>query len=362
LVDPGTTEEVSHLSNAEPLVIVDANVLGRQRTGDESYVENLLRELAPIRDGITIGAVTSAPGRVPPGIEPIAFNARSQALRMFVRMPRLLRSRRPDLAHFQYVVPPGLRLPSVVTVHDISFADHDFSPLHDRLAMRALVPRSMRRARRILTVSEWTRAQIIDRYNISAERIVVTPNGVDPVFTPEGARPDGPPYILFVGAIEPRKDPVLAVESLARLGDDARMIMVGPPKRAIGALRAAIQRLGLSRRVDLRGYVTKDELAVLYRGAACLLFPSRYEGFGLPLLEAMACGTPVVATRAGAIPEVAGGAAVLVERDPDAIADGIRHAEGAREQLRAAGIARASQFSWADTARRTLAAYRDGMS
>jgi glycosyltransferase involved in cell wall biosynthesis len=190
----------------------------------------------------------------------------------------------------------------------------------------------------------------------------VTPNGVDPAFKPEGAHPEGFPYVLFVGAIEPRKDPVLAVEALARVDDDVRMIMVGPPKRAIGELREAIERLGLSRRVDLRGYVTKDELAALYRGARCLLFPSRYEGFGLPLLEAMACGTPVVATRAGAIPEVAGDAAVLVERDPEAIAEGVRRAESLREQLRAAGIARASQFSWAETARRTLAAYREAIS
>jgi glycosyltransferase involved in cell wall biosynthesis len=121
-----------------------------------------------------------------------------------------------------------------------------------------------------------------------------------------------------------------------------------------------VSRLGLEERVDLAGHVQREELAALYRGAACLVFPSRYEGFGLPVLEAMASGTPVVAAAAGAVPEVAGDAAILVEPgQPEAIADGITRALANRERLVAAGLQRAAQFSWTDTARRTLAVYRE---
>ena len=122
----------------------------------------------------------------------------------------------------------------------------------------------------------------------------------------------------------------------------------------------SVERLGLGDRVEITGHVTPDELAALYRGAACLVHPSRYEGFGLPVLEAMASGTPVVASAAGSLPEVAGDAAILVEPgDPAALAAGIEQAIAERDRLVAAGLERASRFSWAETARLTLAVYRE---
>ena len=137
-------------------------------------------------------------------------------------------------------------------------------------------------------------------------------------------------------------------------------MLVGAEKRGGDEVRSAIERLGLERRVELAGYVEREGLAALYRGAACLVFPSRYEGFGLPVLEAMASGTPVVATPAGAVPEVAGDAAVLVEPgDPRRSRTGIGQALADRDRLVAAGLERARQFSWAETARRTLAVYRE---
>jgi glycosyltransferase involved in cell wall biosynthesis len=344
----------------KPLVVIDADVLGRRRTGDESYVEALLRELPRLADRERLAAVTRRPSLVPPGIEAIELPARSQVLRMAWRLPLLLRSLGPALTHFLYVVPPGLEGRAVVTVHDVSFERvPDVMGFRDRLLFRTQVPRSVRRADRVLTGSERTKRDLVERYQLPEEKIVVTPYGVDPTFSPEGPRGEGH-YALFVGAIQPRKDPLGAVEALAMLDGDLRLVLVGPEKRDGEQIREAVRRLGLEGRVELAGHVERDELAALYRGAACLVFPSRYEGFGLPVLEAMASGTPVVATRAGAVPEVAGSAAVLVEPgDPVELAGGIERALADRKRLVAAGLDRVRRFSWAETARRTVEVYRE---
>lgn len=344
----------------KPLIVIDADVLGRRRTGDETYVAALLRELPRLADRERLLAVTRRPDLVPAGVEAVELPARSQVLRMTVSLPRGLRRLRPDLAHFLYAVPPGYRGRRVVTVHDVSFAQlPDAMGFRDRMLFRTQVPRSVRQADRVLTGSERTKRDLIERYGLAAERIVVTPYGVDPFYGPDGPRRNGH-YALFVGAIQPRKDPLAAVEALALLDGDLRLVLAGPEKRGGERVREAIRRLGLERRVELTGHVEREELAALYRGAACLVFPSRYEGFGLPVVEAMASGAPVVATRAGALPEVAGDAAVLVEPgDPVALAGGIERALADRERLVVAGLERAKRFSWTETARRTLAVYRE---
>jgi glycosyltransferase involved in cell wall biosynthesis len=345
----------------KPLIAVDADVLGRRRTGDETYAAALLRELAPIADRERLVAVTRRPELVPSGVEAFELPARSQITRMAFGLPGALRRMRPALGHFNYVIPPGYEGPAVVTIHDLSFeSDPGLMGLRDRFMFRTFVPRSVRRADRVLAVSERTKRDLVEHYGIAEDRIVVTPNGVDPIFRPNGTAPNVSPYALFVGGIQPRKDPVTAIEALALFDGDLRLVLVGDEKRGGGDVRSAVRRLGLERRVELAGYVGHEGLASLYRGAACLVFPSRYEGFGLPVLEAMASGTPVVATTAGAVPEVAGEAAVLVEPgDPAALADGIRQVLADRERFVAAGLDRARQFSWAATARLTLDVYRE---
>jgi glycosyltransferase involved in cell wall biosynthesis len=345
---------------SDPLVVIDADVLGRQRTGDETYVRNLLGELAGA-EGLRLAAVSRRPELVPDGIEPVELPARSQVLRMAVGMPRLLRRLRPAVGHFQHSLPLMCPCPAVVTVHDLSFErDPAMMGLRDRLIFRTVVPRAARLAARVLTVSELTKRDLIELYGIPEEKIVVTPNGVDPAFTPEGPSPNGEPYALFVGALQPRKDARVAIEALALLGEGApRLVVVGKDQGGRDEAERAAAQNGLAGRVEFRGHVPQEELASLYRGATCLVFPSRYEGFGLPVVEAMASGTPVVATRAGALPEVAGGAAILVDdRNAVAFAGGIERAIADRERLVAAGLERARRFTWAETARRTLNTYR----
>lgn len=330
------------------MIVFDADVLGRHRTGDETHVLNVLRELGKQRGDLRIVALTRHPELVPDGIEPYRLDARSQELRMAVGVPRALRKLRPDLIHFQHVLPPLAGRPAIVTVHDLSFErDRSMMGTVDRMVFRRFVPRSVRRARRVLTVSERTKRDLIELYRTPPEKIVVTPNGVDPRFSPAEDAAGG--YLLYVGAIQKRKDPLAAVDAATEVG--LPLVVVGPEKEP--DLARELRRRG----ADLRGYVEGDELASLYRNASALVFPSRYEGFGLPVLEAMASGTPVVAADDAAVREVAGAAALYAQ--PGDLAAAVRQALDRHDELATAGLERARAFSWAETARRTLDVYRE---
>jgi len=333
-----------------PLVLIDADVLGRERTGDETHVENLLRRLPEVAGGmLRFAAVTRHPELVPDAVEALELPARRQEPRMAWSLPRLLRRLRPALAHFQYAVPLACPCPAVVTVHDLSFArDPSVMSHRDRFVFRIAVPRSVHRAARVFAVSERTRRDLIELYRTPAAKIVVTPNGVDPVFTP-GGRPDG--YLLFVGAIQRRKNPLAAVDAARELG--LRLVVAGPEKEP--SLARELERRG----AELVGYVEKPALADLYRRAACLVLPSRYEGFGLPVLEAMACGTPVVAADEPALREVGGDAAVYA--DDGRFADAIRRTLSDRDARVRAGFGRVQLFSWEESARRAVAAYHEAI-
>jgi glycosyltransferase involved in cell wall biosynthesis len=330
------------------VIVLDADFLGRGRTGDETYVENLLRAMAPLAGDLRIAALTRDAALVPEGIEPIVLPARSQELRMAWSVPRTLARLRPRLAHFVHALPPRLPCPAVLTVQDLSFERSGWlMGWKDRVVFRRVVPRSVRRAARVLAISERTKRDLVELYGVPEEKVVVTPLGVDPAFTP-GHDGRGT-YLLFVGAIQERKDPLAAAAAASAVG--LPLVAVGPEKdaRLAGELRLA--------GADVRGYVPKDELAELYRGAAALVLPSQYEGFGLPVVEAMASGTPVVAAPDAALREVAGDAAVFAEA-PE-LAGAVRQALDQRERLVAAGLERARRFTWEETARRTLDVYRE---
>jgi glycosyltransferase involved in cell wall biosynthesis len=329
----------------KPLVVLDADVLGRHRTGDETYVEQLLRALPEAAGDLRFAAITRRPELVPKGVEPLHVSARNQELRMAWSVPKLLRRVRPALAHFLHALPLRCPCPAVVTVQDLSWErDPSVMPLRTRLVFRLVVPRAARRARRVLAISERTKRDLVELYRVPSRKIDVTLLGVDPRFRPADRRDA---YLLFVGAIEPRKQPLLAAEVARSLG--RQLVVVGPTKDE--RLADALRRAG----ADVRGYVPKDELVALYQQASCLVFPSRYEGFGLPLLEAMACGTPVAALDDPGLREVAGDAAVF----GDDLASSVRTALAEHARLSAAGVARAGDFSWHETARRTAAVYRE---
>ena len=261
-----------------PRVVVDADVLGRARTGDETYWRGLLRGLVEggCVERLDVRAATRHPGLVPTGIRAVPTPARGHADRLLRRLPAALAAEGAELFHGNYFLPPRWRGPSVVTVHDISFArTREFMPAHDLVAFRTLVPRAMRRADRVLTVTEWARADILDRYALDPDRVVVTPNAVDDDLAPDGPVPDRPPYLLLVGGLQRRKDPLTAVRALARLDRDLHLLIVGRDGGEGRAVRAEVQRLGLERRVEVLPHVERSELVGLYRGATALVLPSR---------------------------------------------------------------------------------------
>jgi len=320
------------------VIVVDADVLGRNRTGEETYVLNLLRQLPAAAPDLRFAAVTRRPDLVPPEVEPIALPARSQELRMAWSLPRLLRRLRPQLAHFQHALPLGWTGASVVTLHDLHFErDPSVMGLLDRLTFKTVVPRAARRAAHVLAVSERTKRDAVELYGLAPEKVTVTPHGVDPAFAP-GGEPQG--YALFVGAVQARKDPLAALAAARAAG--LPLVVAGPEKEPPLARR--LREGG----ADLRGWVETPQLAELYRGADVVLLPSRFEGFGLPVVEAMASGTPVVISADPALREVAG----------EAAAPSIEAALAERERYRRLGLERVRAFSWQETARRTVEVYR----
>jgi alpha-1,3-rhamnosyl/mannosyltransferase len=262
-------------------------------------------------------------------------------------LPRAARKAKLDVLHCPtFRGPFSSATPVVVTVLDLAVLRHpgtfnQWTRHYSRLA----VPGVVRAARLVIAISEFTRSELVDLLRVPEEKIRVIPVAIGPSFTAEGARAEGE-YVLAVGTLEPRKNLASAQQAARRLGIELRVV---------GA-----QGWGGIQVNGWLGRVSDHELAALYRGARCLVYPSLYEGFGIPILEAMACATPVVTSVGGATEEVAGGAAVLVDpRDPAAVAAGIEQAVSRRDELVPRGLERAREFTWERVAAETWRAYEE---
>ena len=322
-------------------VALDVTPLAQTRAGTARYLHALLPRLEH-----------------EVGVERMSGFSRGRAGTLWLDLawyPHVLphEARHADVLHCPtYRGPIHCPVPLVVTVHDVAvFRLPDAFPAWTRTYSRLAVPRVLRTARRIIAVSEFTASELEELLRLPRERIRVVPNAVDPAFTPDGPRTAGD-YVLAVGTLEPRKNLPRTIEATRALGLELHVAGA----RGWGGVTADGDG------VRWLGEVPDGELASLYRGALCVAYPSLYEGFGIPVVEAMACGTPVVTSAGGATEEIAGGAAVLVDPlDTAGIASGIEEAISRRDELSRLGLERACAFSWDESARRTLDVYREAL-
>jgi alpha-1,3-rhamnosyl/mannosyltransferase len=317
-------------------VAFDTTPLRLTRAGTSRYITSLLPRLDGVRR-IGFGGA----GRISVGVRELLWYPLALSL-----------LRDADVLHCPtYYGPLRPRVPTVVTVHDLAVLRHpDVFPPWTRSYVPHVVPAVLQAATRLVAVSEFTARELESLARIDRERVRVVPNAVDhAVFTSDGPRAEGD-YALAVGTLEPRKNLERAIEATRRLGLELRIA----GDAGWGGVHPHASH------VRTLGFVVDRELAMLYRGALCVVYPSLYEGFGIPVLEAMACGAAVVTSRGGACEEVADGAAELVDPlDVQSIADGI---EAAIAGGRGRGVERAARFTWDETARLTRAVYQEALS
>lgn len=359
-------------------VAIDIHTVGGRQTGNETYARELVTALGQIADPDVafvlyhttrdVGPFAAGPvRRVWPSLP---------VLRVPLGLPIALGRDRIDLAHFQYVAPPLSACRTVVTVHDVSFEAHpEWFPPTFVARMRWLVPLSIRRSAHVLTLSEFTKRAICERYAVPPERVTVTPAAPGTEFrTLERRLLDmvrtelGLPsrFILAVGNLQPRKNLRRLLEAYARLPEGRRashkLVLVGQAHYRSDLILAEIDRLGIRRDVQWTGYISSKSLVAVYNLADLFVFPSLYEGFGLPVVEAMACGLPVLSANTSCLPEVCGGAALMFDPlDTDALAatiDAALEDDDLRGSLIERGRGRAATLSWMTTARQTLAVYK----
>ncbi len=350
--------------------------------GIGTYVRALLRLLpaagpqdtwVALLDPADLGAAGGA------GVREVAVRARKYGLGEHLAVPRAARATGVELLHEPHdTLPLGWRGPAVVTVHDLIHVlfPRFFAP-GAALYARAMAGAAVRRARAVMADSEATRRDVIERLGAEAAKVTVVPLGVSPALARRDAaevaawrreRALPADYLLYVGARKAHKNLALLLEALARLAPAERppLVLSGPPWSEGDPHAHLAARLRLAGAVHFAGDLGDDDaLARLYSGAALYVHPALYEGFGLPPLEAMACGTPVLSSTGGALAETVGDAAVtLTPADPGAWAAAIRDLLGdraRREALVARGLARARAFTWERTAERVRAVYREAL-
>lgn len=362
----------------------DASALESNTTGAGEYQRNLVNALLALPDGPQLTVYTprgeNLPTRPRLAVRPMPWGPGARAARILLgalAWRGRWASDAIDLLHVPiYYLPPGAPQASVLTIYDVRHARFPRTYPSARLAfLRLTVPWSLRRARHVIAISHFTKRELVEVFGLPPEKVSVTPLAARPSFRPvrdestfvrvRAAYRLPAHFILCVGTLEPRKNLVRATEALRLLRDRSlphHLVLAGVPYFREGPLHEAVARLGLADRVHILGYVADEDLPALYALADCFLYPSLYEGFGIPVLEAMGCGTPVVASGGSSIPEVAGPAALFFDpTDVQAMASAMARvledgAEAAR--LREAGFAQAAQFTWERTARQTVEVYR----
>ena len=368
-------------------IVLNAQLLSRAQSfrsgGINRVIRYLLQEFARDPRGHRFDAFVP---ELPPADDPLAqggltFHASGSttarpALRIVweqALLPRQLAGLRPDLVHgLAYALPLGWSGRCVVTMYDLSFLRFPRTfKAANRVYLTAASRAAARRARRVLTISDHSRRDIVRLLGVPEHRVDVTYPAADQQFRPlppeeveafRAQRHLADPFLFAVGTLEPRKNLVGLLEAYARLSKPRPPLYVGGGEGwRVDPIFETVQRLDLQHEVHFLGFVPEGELPLWYNAARLFAFPSLYEGFGLPVLEAMACGTPVITSDAASLPEVGGRAAILVPpRDAGRLAEEMQRVledASLREEMRAAGRIQASRFSWRALTDQTVANY-----
>ena len=365
-------------------IVMDARTTTPHFPGIGRYVVNLLQGLLRVVPTLPITLVQSRVSIEPsnlPNLPRIICPASPFSFSQQWVIPRLLREERGTLYHSPYyLMPYRPGLPTVVTFYDmIPLVYPEFFSLSQRLLFRGTHLLAARAATCIITVSEATRADLIRHIRIPPEKIVVIPLGVDKDFHPRGRgeiiqirQKYGLPenYLLYVGTNKPHKNLECLVDAFQQMENlfrsNVKLVIAGPWDRRYDGAKKMANAAGSKDRVQFVGWIEEADLPALYTGAMLFVFPSLREGFGLPVLEAMACGTPVVCSNRSGLSEVAGGAALLINpEDTHHLAEGIARVlknEDLRQELTERGLKRAKLFTWEKTAEKTLTLYHQVMN
>jgi glycosyltransferase involved in cell wall biosynthesis len=369
---------------------IDAHAIGAQQGGNETYIRNLIKSLAEV-DGENRYTIYLANARAAAlWRDGFANQFKNFSVRLLppptplVRVPVFLAYelfRRPvDVLHVQYTAPPFCRVPVVVTIHDLAF-EHlpETFTRRGSFQLKLTVRRTAKKAARIATVSEYSRQDLLRTYHLPPEKVTVTYNGIEPHFTPQPKSPGesgeirqrfgiARDFLLAVGSLQPRKNLVRLIRAYAKLRNEnenftRQLVIVGRKLWLADEIFAEVKKQQWADDVILTGYVADEDLPALYRSASAFVYPSLFEGFGLPPLEAMACGAPVVTSDTSSLPEVAGDAALLIDpRDEQSLVNALIEVvnnEPLRARLREKGIAQAGKFTWREAAEKTLRLYRE---
>jgi glycosyltransferase involved in cell wall biosynthesis len=361
-------------------IAIDAHSLGTQAGGNETYYRQLVRGLAQDSGKNRYTLFHTHPFSLPEAESDPRFTLRkipkNPLLRLGAALPLALRQIQPDVFHCQYIKPLWGSRTTVVTIHDLAHEHYPefFHPL-EVIRMKKLVRWTAQKARHILTVSEFSAADIAARFAVPREKVTVTYQAASPDFHPREkqlcqerlARTYGvrPPFILYVGRIQARKNLPRLVEAYARVrkhGSDATLVIAGRKDWQSELLLEKIRELNLESSVLFPGFVPFEDLPLFYNAAEVFVFPSFFEGFGLPVIESMASGVPTITSYGSSLEEVAGDGALLINpAETESIAAAIEKVltdRELRERLAAAGIQRASQFRQDDLVKKTLAVYQ----
>jgi glycosyltransferase involved in cell wall biosynthesis len=353
---------------------------GYRRAGIHQYIAQVLRHL-PWEEGEPTYVVFTQQKNLfenVPGITAVSsrLSTENRLLRILweqVIWPWQLRQHHIGLLHSMAFVSPLLATcPAVITVYDLSFLHFpERFPALQRLYLSSQTRRSCQRARRIITISESSRQDVHRFFSVPLRQIDVVVPGVDPIYQPLPAaevaafrRKHGlDRFVLHVGTLQPRKNIPVLIEAMARLTDpELKLVLVGGKGWLYDDIFRQVQALGLAERTIFTGYVPDDELPLWYNAAALLVYPSVYEGFGLPVVEAMACGTPVIAANRSSIPEAVGEAGLLFDpNDLDTLVNqmtAVLTNTDLQHKLRQQGLDHAQTFSWERAGRETAAVYR----